>query len=205
MASIEKLVDKALEKELPEPKRRKLDLIQGELNQQCHKKYYREGKCTVITNGIECGEKLANRPFNVARHIERNHSELYAAVKKELDSGKLDAFMGRVETKGKPLRLFTLYAATSTFSAAHVDNPYLQRFCSLIPQFKLPSRRGLMRLMDEELNAVMAEAHKRVAENQLGLTVTCDIASTRRLKDSYLAICGWFNLAPVIPRQVRLN
>uniref|UniRef100_A0A915CRK2 C2H2-type domain-containing protein n=1 Tax=Ditylenchus dipsaci TaxID=166011 RepID=A0A915CRK2_9BILA len=140
-----------------------------------------------------CKKAVIKHSKNLYRHMKNKHNSELEKVILEIDKAKTRLPFDVISTTNRPLRYLTMYAGTSTFAFAHLENPWLLRLLGTCKGMTcIPNRRALRTLVGGELKKVQNKL-KIICENVThGLSVCVDIATTRGMATSFLAICVQF-------------
>uniref|UniRef100_A0A915EH57 Uncharacterized protein n=1 Tax=Ditylenchus dipsaci TaxID=166011 RepID=A0A915EH57_9BILA len=91
-----------------------------------------------------------------------------------------------------PSKLLALYAATSSMSLCHIENPYLKELLSMIPGFQVPTRRALAGMINRQCEKTMNDIRERVRKSPAKISISADIATTKGMRRSYLGVAVHF-------------
>uniref|UniRef100_A0A915E0X3 HAT C-terminal dimerisation domain-containing protein n=1 Tax=Ditylenchus dipsaci TaxID=166011 RepID=A0A915E0X3_9BILA len=139
-----------------------------------------------------CKKAVIKHSKNLYRHMKNKHNSELEKVILEIDKAKTRLPFDVISTTNRPLRYLTMYAGTSTFAFAHLEIRGFCVFSGLARNDLHPNRRALRTLVGGELKKVQNKL-KIICENVThGLSVCVDIATTRGMATSFLAICVQF-------------
>ncbi|KAL3106851.1 hypothetical protein niasHT_010766 [Heterodera trifolii] len=139
----------------------------------------KDGRCPL------CGKSISSP--NWRRHLLRCHpeEELLAQYK----------YPDPVFSVPVPTRLFALYAATAHMPLDHLDNEFLRKFLSFVPEFDIPSRRMLQAQMDGEVERVKQRIRSALSSQKLlaaSVHIEGGMVEGQMLQQNTMAICAHF-------------